>query len=75
MNSKNILLFIVGFASAYLIFKNKNNNTQSTINDKTSTDSTQSGGHIITHSLDVNIPTNDSVDIPAPDINIILPKP
>jgi hypothetical protein len=75
MNSKTILLFLVGFASAYLIFKNKNTNTQSTTTDNVSTDSSESGGHIITHPLEINTPTSDSIDIPAPDINIILPRP
>jgi hypothetical protein len=75
MNSKNILLFLLGFAGAYLIFRNKNTNTSSTTNDNTSTNTSQSGGHIITHPSDIETVSNDSLNIPAPDINIILPKP
>lgn len=76
MNSKSILLFLVGFASAYFIYRNKKTDSPTPLsNNTTASNTNQSGGHLIIQPIEVGTPTTDTLNVPVPDINIILPKP
>lgn len=72
MNSKSILLFLVGFGVAYVIFRNRNTATQLNTANTSNGNANQSGGHLIIHPIDVD---TTPIKFPAPDASIILPKP